>query len=623
MVLRGGNDSFRAAANTGHGDAVLGGHEEGAWAGHGEAVLGGHGEGARAGHGPAVQGWHGEAVRTYLSELLLQSEGCLGTHSCVDRCQEPPRPVTTPPVAVNPGPVTTPPIAVNHVTTPPIAVNTGPVITTPTATYLPHCFCDHMCPRLGDCCYDYIKVCEPDTETRQSRIQNTQTPPTNDFSAEGFYNEPNNSNRIIVMSDNSTDENYINDRKFKLAQHFHDLHLNEVDCPTPELLNLCQSVWFPVMATTNNQLAQFINPFCAKCENASNIRCLEDLMKDNHTANLEDDQTAYIISRNSDILIKAENTSGMPNPMNETEQVKQHVSAASTAGNSERIRSGIYDLMLSVLHNYLDFSQLSSRSPGGQQTSPTEAMDVNGQQVYLDMVYLVFVNSLPENSTRRGARHGYDLVSQGQSYVEYVNNASQDCLSLAHVANQEQSVDSRMLVSALEVFGQEFARQQEYELGLISFQKGCFMCISPTAESTDEVSDNQALYSTPPNSSDLNMRLTACSSEGMVVVYPTVSVHSWLTLAGNLTSVLCSVLTLISFCMFPSLRTVPGKAIMFLTTFLMIAQISFQFNLLFVSVPVLCIIVAALQHFSWLSSFCWMNILALDLAVTMHYMTEV
>ena len=75
-------------------------------------------------------------------------------------------------------------------------------------------------------------------------------------------------------------------------------------------------------------------------------------------------------------------------------------------------------------------------------------------------------------------------------------------------------------------------------------------------------------------------------------------------------------ITLITYITFPTLRTVPGKLLMGLVASLLISQITFQTSSLPVAVPVLCVAHAALQHFAWLSAFCWMSALAFDICRT-------
>ena len=89
-----------------------------------------------------------------------------------------------------------------------------------------------------------------------------------------------------------------------------------------------------------------------------------------------------------------------------------------------------------------------------------------------------------------------------------------------------------------------------------------------------------------------------------------------LTLIGNCISYISLILTFITYALFPTLRTVPGKCIMQLVVALFVAQLLFQFNSLAVEIFMLCQAVAMLQHFAWIAAFLWMNVLAIDICQT-------
>ena len=100
---------------------------------------------------------------------------------------------------------------------------------------------------------------------------------------------------------------------------------------------------------------------------------------------------------------------------------------------------------------------------------------------------------------------------------------------------------------------------------------------------------------------------------------PASKIEGWLTLCGISLSLLGLFLTLITYCIFPVLRTRPGLAIMNLCFALFVAQLLFEVSPVVAdngNLETLCIVVGTLQHYSWLVAFCWMNVLALDTAVT-------
>ena len=87
-------------------------------------------------------------------------------------------------------------------------------------------------------------------------------------------------------------------------------------------------------------------------------------------------------------------------------------------------------------------------------------------------------------------------------------------------------------------------------------------------------------------------------------------VQGILTLIGNVLSIAFLVFTFITYTLFPSMRTVPGICIMNLCVSLSLAQLLFQLSPLFTNLNVVCSVMAAIQHYMWLVSFLWMNVLA-------------
>ena len=87
-------------------------------------------------------------------------------------------------------------------------------------------------------------------------------------------------------------------------------------------------------------------------------------------------------------------------------------------------------------------------------------------------------------------------------------------------------------------------------------------------------------------------------------------VQNLLTLIGNGLSLLGLLVTLTSYCLFPSLRTVPGLQIMCLVSVLIFAQGMFMVNRVAAGIVSLCRCLTVLQHYAWICAFCWMNTLA-------------
>ena len=93
-------------------------------------------------------------------------------------------------------------------------------------------------------------------------------------------------------------------------------------------------------------------------------------------------------------------------------------------------------------------------------------------------------------------------------------------------------------------------------------------------------------------------------------------IRGLLTLIGNVFSMICLIATMVTYCMFRSLRTLPGKCIMNLTVSLFLAQFTFQLSGTLVSYQDACIVLGVLQHYAWLAAFFWMNVLSFNTCIT-------
>ena len=80
-------------------------------------------------------------------------------------------------------------------------------------------------------------------------------------------------------------------------------------------------------------------------------------------------------------------------------------------------------------------------------------------------------------------------------------------------------------------------------------------------------------------------------------------------------SLVCLMATFVIYIRYRELRTLPGLMLMNLIVTLFIAQLLFLLNSwsLFETNPVLCLIMATLQHYFWLASFVWMGCLSQDI----------
>ncbi|XP_033752038.1 LOW QUALITY PROTEIN: adhesion G protein-coupled receptor L4-like [Pecten maximus] len=73
-------------------------------------------------------------------------------------------------------------------------------------------------------------------------------------------------------------------------------------------------------------------------------------------------------------------------------------------------------------------------------------------------------------------------------------------------------------------------------------------------------------------------------------------------------SILCLIITFLTYCFFPELRTIPGKNNMCLIVSLFFSQCLMQFGMKQTQHTHLCMIIAIFLHFFWLSTFFSMNV---------------
>ena len=88
------------------------------------------------------------------------------------------------------------------------------------------------------------------------------------------------------------------------------------------------------------------------------------------------------------------------------------------------------------------------------------------------------------------------------------------------------------------------------------------------------------------------------------------------TQIGSAVSLTLLGLVIITYCSFPSLRNIPGKTVLSLSSSLFSAQLLFWVGAGQTSNSTACLIIACFMHFFWLSVFAWTNVLAFDLSRT-------
>ena len=94
------------------------------------------------------------------------------------------------------------------------------------------------------------------------------------------------------------------------------------------------------------------------------------------------------------------------------------------------------------------------------------------------------------------------------------------------------------------------------------------------------------------------------------------TIQTYLTVIGLSVSIACVVVTFIVHCIFPSLQTIAGKLLINLCVALLLAQLLVLISGFWSNEYIVCKVLAVCQHYSWLASFCWMNVFAVDVSVT-------
>ncbi|KAL5006913.1 hypothetical protein ScPMuIL_015719 [Solemya velum] len=80
------------------------------------------------------------------------------------------------------------------------------------------------------------------------------------------------------------------------------------------------------------------------------------------------------------------------------------------------------------------------------------------------------------------------------------------------------------------------------------------------------------------------------------------------TLVFTCSSLVCLLLSFLTYCIFKSLRTLPGKNNMCLILSLFLAQATFQFGVFQTENMVVCLVVGIASHYFWLATFCCMSV---------------
>ena len=89
-----------------------------------------------------------------------------------------------------------------------------------------------------------------------------------------------------------------------------------------------------------------------------------------------------------------------------------------------------------------------------------------------------------------------------------------------------------------------------------------------------------------------------------------------LQLFGNITSIVCLCLLIITYCIFKELRTIPGQQMIYLTAFLAAGHLLQTIGIYATNEATLCQITGILAHFSYLTTFSFMAAMVLNMSRT-------
>lgn len=91
------------------------------------------------------------------------------------------------------------------------------------------------------------------------------------------------------------------------------------------------------------------------------------------------------------------------------------------------------------------------------------------------------------------------------------------------------------------------------------------------------------------------------------------TVKEYLSIIGVTISILCLIATIITYTVHSTLRAGPGLCVLSLSSTLLLAQITFLVNASVLDHIHVCVFIGAVQHYTWISAFCWMNVIAVDI----------
>ena len=114
--------------------------------------------------------------------------------------------------------------------------------------------------------------------------------------------------------------------------------------------------------------------------------------------------------------------------------------------------------------------------------------------------------------------------------------------------------------------------------------------------------------------------LSNCSTQSCIMKRLTKGINDAVIytfgIVGNICSIICLLLLLITYTVFKEMRNLGGKNIMCLASALLVSQILQLSSHFSKTLPILCVVIAIFLHWSLLLAFAWMVIFAFDLCLT-------
>lgn len=120
----------------------------------------------------------------------------------------------------------------------------------------------------------------------------------------------------------------------------------------------------------------------------------------------------------------------------------------------------------------------------------------------------------------------------------------------------------------------------------------------------------------PGNYESLNDSQILICNEEFVYLSTVTSSQKWMTFAVLLLSLVCLLAHITIYMLLPKMRNLPGRNLFSLSCSLFLAHFLFLISTHATEHNNLCIFMGLSLHYFWLASFCWMNVMSLDVYIT-------